>query len=68
MRPPGGEEVRGMDDGAIWRDLSRRLALALGQHRADMHQASKRPCATCRYSKAVLDEYLAAVKAESEPR
>jgi hypothetical protein len=47
-----------------WREHARQLALALGRHRTDMHRASNRPCATCRFSKATLDAYLADVEQE----
>lgn len=64
LRDCEGRIVNGADDGAgapDWREVAGRLALALGLHRTDMHVASRRPCATCRYSETVLDEYLAAV-------
>lgn len=47
-----------------WREHARRLSLALSYHRTDMHNASKRPCPTCRFSKAALDAYLADVERE----
>lgn len=49
-----------------WREHARQLALALGQHRTDMHQRSKRPCPTCGFSKIVLEQYLYDVERETK--
>lgn len=49
-----------------WREHARQLALALGQLRTDMHRELNRPCATCRFSKTVLDEYLSDVERERQ--
>lgn len=53
-----------MDEQINWREHARQLALALGYHRTDMHQASRRPCETCQFSRDVLYRYLDDVKRE----
>jgi hypothetical protein len=47
-----------MIDGADrWRLVADMLVVALRGHRADMHQASSRPCETCRNSAMAIRAY-----------
>lgn len=47
-----------------WKQLARALYAALLAHRADMHGASGRPCATCHQSAVAIRAYDEAINAE----
>jgi hypothetical protein len=44
-----------------WRQLAHALYVALLAHRADMHGASSRPCATCHQSAVAIKAYDEAI-------